>query len=122
MLDPIYFSYFEDVDWCVRARTKGYKIIYVPEAKMWHCIAASTGGNHNRRWFYLMGRGGAIFVAKHGNPLDLLKFIAFISAEFIFVIIKKAIFKNKKPIFAKIKGITDGFLLRKVNFVNLKEW
>ncbi|MFA5014645.1 MAG: glycosyltransferase family 2 protein [Actinomycetota bacterium] len=121
LLDPIYFSYFEDVDWCVRARAKGYKITYVPEAKLWHYIAASTGGNHNRRWFYLMGRGSAIFIKKHGNFWNWIKFISFISAEFLWVLIKKALFKNKKPIFVKAMGLRDGFLLRKANFDILRK-
>jgi GT2 family glycosyltransferase len=36
LLDPDYFLYREDVDWCLRARKRGYKILYVPEAYAWH--------------------------------------------------------------------------------------
>jgi len=34
--DERYFLYGEDLDWCWRARLKGYKIIYVPDAKVYH--------------------------------------------------------------------------------------
>jgi len=34
--DERYFLYGEDLDWCWRARLKGYKILYVPEAKVYH--------------------------------------------------------------------------------------
>ncbi len=29
ILDPDYFLYYEDVDWCLRAQKKGYEIFYV---------------------------------------------------------------------------------------------
>lgn len=34
--DERYFMYGEDLDWCWRARLKGYKIIYVPYAEVYH--------------------------------------------------------------------------------------
>lgn len=34
--DERYFLYGEDLDWCWRARLKGYKILYVPHAKVYH--------------------------------------------------------------------------------------
>ncbi|MCK5466007.1 glycosyltransferase family 2 protein [Candidatus Parcubacteria bacterium] len=35
-LDEIFFMYFEDVDWARRFWEKGYRVIYFPEAKMYH--------------------------------------------------------------------------------------
>ncbi len=34
--DERYFIYGEDLDWCWRARLKGYRIIYVPSAEVFH--------------------------------------------------------------------------------------
>ena len=31
MLDPRYFLYYEDADWCLRAHKKGYEVFCVPE-------------------------------------------------------------------------------------------
>jgi GT2 family glycosyltransferase len=36
MLDGRYFMYREDVDWCCRARANGFKVLYVPQAIVWH--------------------------------------------------------------------------------------
>lgn len=36
MLDADYFLYWEEVEWCVRARKKGWRICHVPQAKLWH--------------------------------------------------------------------------------------
>jgi GT2 family glycosyltransferase len=36
VLDEKYFCYWEDVDYCTRARRRGYKITYVAASKIWH--------------------------------------------------------------------------------------
>lgn len=43
LLDDRYFLYYEDSDFCVRARNAGYKIIYAPKAIVFHENAKSTG-------------------------------------------------------------------------------
>jgi GT2 family glycosyltransferase len=32
LLDPVFFAYFEDYDWCVRGKNHGYASVYVPTA------------------------------------------------------------------------------------------
>lgn len=39
LLDPRFFAYYEEAEWCVRASRVGYKIIHVPTAKIWHKIS-----------------------------------------------------------------------------------
>jgi hypothetical protein len=36
LLDEAYFMHCEDLDWCMRFRQKGWKILFVPEARMIH--------------------------------------------------------------------------------------
>ena len=36
LLDERFFMYFEDADWCRRFWQKGYKVVYLPSAKMAH--------------------------------------------------------------------------------------
>jgi GT2 family glycosyltransferase len=42
-LDERYFIYAEDVDWCLRARAAGYRLLFVPTARLWHEVSASSG-------------------------------------------------------------------------------
>lgn len=42
LLDDGYFMYFEDVDYCRRARQAGWKILYWPEAKVVHLLGGSS--------------------------------------------------------------------------------
>lgn len=36
MLDENYFIYWEETEWCIRVARAGWKIIHVPQAKIWH--------------------------------------------------------------------------------------
>jgi hypothetical protein len=35
-IDERYFYYWEETEWCLRAGKKGWKVIHVPQAKLWH--------------------------------------------------------------------------------------
>lgn len=36
MLDERFFYYWEETEWCLRARRGGWRILHVPAAKLWH--------------------------------------------------------------------------------------
>ena len=38
-----YFMYWEDADYCVRAKKAGWKIVYTPITYLWHKVSASSG-------------------------------------------------------------------------------
>lgn len=48
MLDESYHMYTEDADWSIRTRRAGYKIVYEPQARVWHKISVSAGGHLSR--------------------------------------------------------------------------
>jgi GT2 family glycosyltransferase len=35
-LDPRFFYYWEEVEWCLRARKHGWKVLFAPQARLWH--------------------------------------------------------------------------------------
>ncbi len=41
-----FFAYYEDVDWCWRARLAGMRVLYDPSATVEHRRSASSGGEH----------------------------------------------------------------------------
>ena len=67
-LDPAYRAYFEDVDFCVRAREAGFRIRYVPGAHVWHRISASTGGQLSRRKASRKLASARRFFGRHARP------------------------------------------------------
>jgi GT2 family glycosyltransferase len=36
MLDERFYYYWEETDWCVRTRKKGWRILHQPDARLWH--------------------------------------------------------------------------------------
>ena len=41
-MDETYFFGIEEMDYCMRAKRAGFKIIYVPTSKVWHKVGASS--------------------------------------------------------------------------------
>ena len=54
LLDPDFFMYGEDLDWCFRIRKAGWKIYYVPETQIIHFKGESSKKSpfEQRRMFY----------------------------------------------------------------------
>lgn len=38
-----YFMYWEDADYCIRAKKAEWKVVYTPETCLWHKVSASSG-------------------------------------------------------------------------------
>ena len=47
-LDPGYFLYFEEVEFCRRAQRGGWRTWYVPESRVVHLVGQSSGLDGNR--------------------------------------------------------------------------
>ena len=66
LLDPVFFAYWEDYDWCLRGKNHGYASVYVPNAKIWHKTCASNVESAN---IYYMTRNRFWFMKKHASPM-----------------------------------------------------
>ncbi len=64
LFDPDFFMYWEDVDWCLRARRSGYTVLLVPQAKVWHKGVQVTYAPSPRVAYY-MARNELYLLAKH---------------------------------------------------------
>ena len=64
LLDEKYFLYVEEVDWCVRAKKKGYNVYYVPSSKVYHKISMSMGENSTHMFAYYNTRNFLYLIRK----------------------------------------------------------
>lgn len=64
--DESFFMYYEDADFCARARRKGFRIVCVTCARMWHKVSASSQNDSPSR-LYWQARGQVLFYRKHGR-------------------------------------------------------
>lgn len=67
ILDKKFFLYLEDVDFCCRAKKKGFTIIYQPQAFIWHKNASSSGGSGSHLQIYYQSRNRLLFAFKHAS-------------------------------------------------------
>ncbi len=77
----------EDIDFCLRAKKEGYRVVYVPQSVVWHRVSRTTpeGTNH---WQH-RGRNEMILMWKHASPSDWVIFIFLFS-----FILARAIYKG----------------------------
>ena len=61
--DERLFLYYEDVDWCVRARALGVRLVVAPDARAAHATGSSTGGARGPTWAYYATRNRLWFLA-----------------------------------------------------------
>lgn len=85
LLDEGFFTYYEDVDICLRAHRNGWKVWYVPESKVVHLEGKSSGivGQSSTRpkrrpafWYQARRR---YFLKNHGAAYTALADAAFLS-------------------------------------------
>lgn len=48
-----YFMYLEDVDFCLKAKQNGFKIMYYPQSVIWHLNAGSSGSGSSLHDYFL---------------------------------------------------------------------
>jgi len=108
-LDPIYFLYFEETDWCFRIRRAGYKIVCDQNAVIWHKGMASSSATPFLAQYYL-ARNRVIFVRKYGETSQLLSFLAFFPLYHAMWLLKKS---RVPEIPCFVKGFIDGLLIDK---------
>jgi hypothetical protein len=69
MLDERFFYYWEETEWCLRAARRGWRILHVPQAKLWH-----KGVQRNYRpkpsVAYYNTRNRLLMLMKHQAPLS----------------------------------------------------
>ncbi len=53
-LDENYFLYEEDADYCCRMLKAGYELLYIPEARIYHKVSASTKKLSSLSQYYLI--------------------------------------------------------------------
>lgn len=68
LLDEELFAYVEDVEWCLRIRRAGFAVVFVPDARVWHRVSASTGGAGSAASLYYDTRNSLV-VCERYRPL-----------------------------------------------------
>lgn len=74
LLDPAYFAYFEENDLILRGRHAGCTAVYVPGARLWHKVSASSKRSPAK--LYYLTRNRIWFVRRFASPGERRRFYA----------------------------------------------
>jgi GT2 family glycosyltransferase len=69
LLDEDLFAYVEDVDWALRARGAGLEVVFAPDARAWHRVSTSTGGEAASTHTLYYGVRNTVAVLERRRPL-----------------------------------------------------
>jgi GT2 family glycosyltransferase len=110
LLDERFFLYYDDLDYCLRLRKMGYKILLVPQARLWHKVSQSSGGENKPRERYFMGLSSGLYFRKHMRFWQvpfILPFRLVSALSWTFRLSRK---KNMAGIRSYWKGLSKGWL------------
>ena len=111
LLDKKFFLYFEETDLALKASRKGYKSVYIPNAKIWHKISKSGGGIKNEIGLYYITRNRWIFMKKWAKRTDFFIFIIIqLLGALVLPTFLSVYYRNKKLFPAYYKGFWKGIV------------
>jgi GT2 family glycosyltransferase len=107
-LDPLYFIGVDDADWCRRALNAGFRLRYVPESRIWHKVAVSTGGSYAPFKTFHTGRSNTLYARRHFGALGLLAFLGANGLGLVAAMMRELFGGNPAAVLAKAKGVWRG--------------
>lgn len=107
--DASFFAYVEDVDWSIRCRRAGFRIILCPTAKLWHDVSV-TGKRQPAMMRYLLTRNLLWTLRRYASPWQFASAMALLPLRSLWRIIKIVQVHDWKSIPAEFRGLKDGLL------------
>lgn len=101
MFDPDYLAYYEDVDYCMKAKSYGYKLAICKDIIIRHYHSASTSGDKGFKR-YLIARNSIMFAKKNFSFPK--------STIFITMSIVRGLVQNLRYFDSYFKGVKEGLL------------
>lgn len=109
LFDERFFFFYEDLDLCLRAQRCGYRIVTVPEAKMWHKVSASAGLDSPFRAYH-MARGSVLFYSKHARGIQRPVTLLFRTGSAVKTTVQFLAQRRHDLVEAYWRGVRDGAL------------
>lgn len=102
-----YFTYWEEIDWCIRSKKLGFNTIYTHDAKIWHKCYGSDVGTLS---LYYMIRNRFLFMKLNENRFERFTSILYYFCYFFWKILfsLSIIRRDKAKLRSFLNGTWDG--------------
>ena len=126
LLDDRFFFGHDDVDWCLRARKKGFRCLVVPRALVRHKVSVTSGlrGKNvlSPSSAFTHGLGSVLIGSKHFQGWRAAGFIAgLVALRMPYNIAALALSGGRGSMIPYLKGIAEGFRRYGAGFVRSGE-
>ena len=109
LFDEEFFAYHEDVDWCTRARARGWRVVYEPRSVVRHKGNRTLGGaTYTSPRKYLSARSTVLFARKHATAWQRAKLWTCILVTLPFVYLRRLASGEAAGVRLKVRGWIDG--------------
>ncbi len=105
-IDQRYFFEWDDIDFCISLKKKGYKVVSVPAARVYH--KPFLPGERSWNPYYVL-RNRALFISKHLSSWDRIKAFYPVAREMA-KIYSYSYLQNRKDVAKKVKFALRDFI------------
>ncbi len=112
LFNPEYFTYWEEIDWCIRGKKAGYDTLYTSKSTIWHkCYGSDTGANS----IYYMIRNRFLFIKENETKRQTFTSLLYYFFYFFWKILISLtiIRRDKTKLKSFIRGTRDGIIILK---------
>ncbi len=105
IFDPDYFIYAEDADLGLRLRLLGYKVVFVPQAVLYHMHAVTTKKSKAHKMTFLMERNLLMTFFKVLSLKNIILFLPYVLIMRVIALIRDIIVLRFANVFSRLKAI-----------------
>lgn len=111
LFDTSYFHTGEDVDYSLRLKAQEYRIVFVPQARLWHKIRSSAGGEKKATYLYnyYEHRNRILIMRKYFRKNLSLKSYAILAKFYLRSALNEIKVGNTGGVKGILHGLYDGF-------------
>ena len=106
-LNSEYFTYWEEIDWCVRGKSEGYNTIYVPQSMIWH---KGYSSDLNARSIYMMIKNRFLFMKNNLKGYQIIIAVIYYYFYYYWILFFSfgILHKNRNKLAALFRGSIEG--------------
>lgn len=108
LFDEQFFMYYEDSDYCLRAKRAGLRALVEPRALMYHKVATSSGGSDSPNERYQMARSSVQYFRKHTRWWQWLLVGPYRTASALRTLLRLSRTRRFGAASAYLRGLWDG--------------
>lgn len=109
-LSESFFMYCEDNDYCLRAAAAGFRLRYVPGARIFHKVSGSGADSRTPLGAYLSARNRLLLARRFGSPGDLSLVPVRYGREMIERLVRAARHRRWRVVAPTLAGMAAGLL------------